>query len=92
MSGILLIPGGRWHFDLTDTELPIEVCQFAPRVFQEKLPLEQKCEAKDVDEQNCDRQEDPASIEMEDGRFVWGHELQLVHEPESIGEKKSDGD
>ena len=84
--------GGRGHLDLPDLELPVEVGKLAARVFQKKLSLQQEDGTEYIKKQDGGRGANPVSIGMKQDSFVRGHELQLAHEPEAIGEKKSDGD
>src|SRR5579859_1586797 len=92
ISGLLLILRWRGHFDLPDLELPVEVGQLAAGVLQEKLSLQKQHGTEYVEKQNSARSQNPCAVGMKQDTLVGGHELQLAHEPEPVGEKESDGD
>src|SRR5690242_19257838 len=80
------------QFDLTHVELLVEVRELSSGVLQKKLPLKQQSSAKQVQKQHSSRNKNDGAVFMKENGLVLGHELQLVHKPEAVGEKESDGD
>src|ERR1051325_7648254 len=92
MSGALLVLVRSRHLELTNCELPVEVGKLAASVLQKKLPLQQQDRAEYVAKQNGSRAANRWSVRVKQDRFVLGHELQLAHEPKTVGQQESDGD
>src|SRR5262249_12919882 len=80
------------QFDLSDVELLVEMGKLAPGVFEKKLALEKECGSEDVQEQHRRAGQKDGPVFMKEHPLVGGQELQLVHEPEAVSEKQSDGE
>src|ERR1700735_2059081 len=82
---------GRWHFDLTGLKLAIQMREFAPGIFEEELSLEKKRRAENVQEEHGQRQQKRRRIGVVQDVLVRSHELQLIEQPEAVGEQERNG-
>src|SRR6202162_3548373 len=77
---------------MADAELFVEVRKFTPGILEEEAAAEGKRSAKQVHKEDRKKNQNRCSVRVVQDRFVAGHELQLVEQPESVAQQDNDGE
>jgi hypothetical protein len=77
---------------MADVELFIEVREFAPGILEEETTPDGERNAKEIQKENRQKDENVRSISVVQDCLVAGHEFQLVEEPKSIAQQDDDGE